>query len=104
MFMTPTSFAILLILGLIGLAIIWELGGLPGKKAAERNHPQAEAINIAAWLGLALGVILWPLALIWAFMAQQQSADGGDQSAAITRLEERLAAMEARLESSGGQS
>ena len=43
------------------------LAMLPGKIARQRGHPQADAINVAGWLGaLALGVF-WPLALIWAF-------------------------------------
>jgi amino acid transporter len=43
------------------------LAGLPGKIAKQREHPQADAINVAGWLGaLALGVF-WPLALVWAF-------------------------------------
>ena len=43
------------------------LAMLPGKIARQRGHPQAEAINVAGWLGaLAMGVF-WPLALVWAF-------------------------------------
>ena len=43
------------------------LAMLPGKIAKQRGHPQADAINVAGWLGaLAMGVF-WPLALVWAF-------------------------------------
>ena len=60
-----------LVFQLVGLALfgIWlfvELGSLPGKKAAERNHPQAEAINILGWLGLLFGGVGWMVALVWA--------------------------------------
>jgi len=49
------------------------LAMLPGKIATKRGHPQAEAINVAGWLGaLAMGVF-WPLALVWAFTNPQHS-------------------------------
>ena len=44
------------------------LGELPGKIAAQREHPQAEAIRVAGWLGLITLGVLWPFALIWAFV------------------------------------
>ena len=67
MFMTAAGFIILLLLGLLGVWLFWELGGLPGKKARERNHPQAEAITVAGWLGLLFGGVGWALALVWAY-------------------------------------
>ena len=67
MFMTPAGFIILLLLGLLVLWLFVELGSLPGKKAHERNHPQAEAINILGWLGLLLGGVGWVVALVWAY-------------------------------------
>lgn len=66
--MTLPSFFILVILGFLGLTIFLWLGGLPGKKAAERNHPQAEAINVLGWVGLLLGGVGWMVALTWAHM------------------------------------
>jgi len=66
MFMTPAGFFILIVLALIGLWIFVALGSLPGKKAAERNHAQAEAINILGWLGLLFGGMGWMVALVWA--------------------------------------
>jgi len=52
------------ILALLGLFII---GRIPGQIAAARGHRWAKAVNVAGWVGL-LSVILWPIALIWAFM------------------------------------
>jgi hypothetical protein len=40
---------------------------MPGKIAAQRKHPQAEAINVAGWLGLLTGIV-WILAMIWAYI------------------------------------
>ncbi len=58
-------FAFLIVLAVI---VVVTLGQLPGRLARKRNHPQAAAITIASWLGLAAGGLLWPLALIWAFL------------------------------------
>ena len=67
MFMTPVGFVILLLLGLLGLWLFMEIGSVPGKKAHERNHPQAEAINVLGWLGLLLGGVGWMVAVVWAY-------------------------------------
>ena len=47
--------------------IVVSLGSLPGQIAHKRGHPQAAAVTVAGWLGLATGGLIWPLALIWAF-------------------------------------
>jgi hypothetical protein len=65
--MTIAGFAILVVLVLIGIAIFVELARLPGKKARERDHPQADAINVLGWVGLLLGVAPWLVALVWAY-------------------------------------
>ncbi len=65
--MTTAGLAILILLGSVLIWIVIELGKLPGAKAHERNHPQAEAINILGWLGLFLGGVGWVVALVWAY-------------------------------------
>jgi Protein of unknown function (DUF3302) len=65
---------VLLVLLVAVLAAIGVLGALPGYIARNRNHPQADAINVAGWVGLLFGGVLWPLALIWAYM--RPSGDG----------------------------
>ena len=58
---------VLVVLAVAGLAAWIVLARMPGQIARKREHPQAEAISIAGWLGaLALG-IFWPIALVWAF-------------------------------------
>jgi hypothetical protein len=42
--------------------IVVTLGQLPGQIAARRGNPQAAAINVASWLGIATMGILWPIA------------------------------------------
>jgi Protein of unknown function (DUF3302) len=61
-------FAVFAVLISVAVIIIVTLGQLPGQIATKRGHPQAAAINVAAWLGIATGGILWLIALIWAFM------------------------------------
>ena len=46
---------ILVLLFLLAIWIFVELAKLPGSKARERGHPQAEAINVLSWVGLLFG-------------------------------------------------
>jgi cytochrome b561 len=94
---------ILCIMPFVLAYVVYRLGGLPGAIARARNHPQADAINICGWMGI-LTLVLWPLALVWAYLAKDKpltggSAAGGDK-ALLARLHDarqRLAALEARL-------
>jgi hypothetical protein len=67
MFMTAAGFIILLLLGLLVLWLYVEIARFPGKKARERNHPQADAINVLGWVGPFLGGAGWVVALVWAY-------------------------------------
>jgi len=62
-------FAWVVLIVLIATVLIgfFVLARLPGQIAKQRNHPQAEAITVAGWLGALMFGIFWPLALIWAF-------------------------------------
>ena len=80
-------------------AVIVILGSLPGKIAKERGHPYVEAVNVASWVGIFTG-ILWPLVFIWAFLPvtigrDGGTAEGGQPSAELAELKQRLAALEA---------
>ena len=50
------------VIGALVALAIW-----PGRTARARNHPYADAINIAGWVGMIAGGVLWPLALVWAY-------------------------------------
>ena len=65
--MSMIGFGILVLLVLLVIWIYMTLAAMPGQKARERSHPQAEAINVLGWLGLLLGVIPWLIALVWAY-------------------------------------
>ena len=59
---------ILILLILAGVVFVVMLGGLPGMIATKRGHPQADAIRVCGWMGLLTLGILWPVALVWAYM------------------------------------
>lgn len=87
----------------VGL-LIW-LGGLPGKIAKQHHHPQAAAIEVCGWLGILLGGIGWPIAMVWAFtnpasvIAQSSQAgsqvEGGAEQ--VNYLEQRVSKLESEL-------
>jgi hypothetical protein len=62
------AFVVFAVLLAAGVIVVVTLGSLPGQIAHKRGNPQADAINAASWLGVAMLGILWPLALIWAFL------------------------------------
>jgi hypothetical protein len=63
-------FAIFILAVLIccAVAIVVALGMAPGHFAKQRHHPWAQAVEIAGWVTLICGFVLWPLALVWAFV------------------------------------
>lgn len=65
--MTTPGFIILVLLFLLVIWVYVEMAKFPGKKAKERGHPQAEAINVLSWVGLLFGAVPWVVALVWAY-------------------------------------
>ena len=62
------AFVVFAVLIAVAVIAIVSLGQLPGRLARKWGHPQASAVNVAGWIGIATGGLLWPLALIWAFI------------------------------------
>jgi hypothetical protein len=62
------AFAVFGILLVVAVIVVVTLGQLPGSIAQKRGHQQAAAINVTSWLGVATLGLLWPVALIWAFL------------------------------------
>ena len=62
-------FALIVLIVLLATVVaIWAiLGMMPGRIARNRNHPQAEAINVLGWWGVITMGILCPLAFVWAY-------------------------------------
>jgi len=95
-----TFVVLIVLLVLIGVIVVY-LGTLPGKIAKGRNHPQAEAINVASWLGIITAGLLWPFALIWAYIRpHEQSAAASSEK--LMSLESRIEALEEQVRDLGG--
>jgi hypothetical protein len=60
------TFVSLALAGVAFILIIVFIGGLPGRIAVSRNHPDAQAVTVMGWAGL-LAVVPWMQAFIWAF-------------------------------------
>jgi hypothetical protein len=62
------AWLVLFVLLASAVAMFFIAGSLPGYIAKSRDHPQAQAVQVAGWVTLICGFALWPLALIWAFV------------------------------------
>jgi hypothetical protein len=104
------AFVVFAVLLAAVVVIVVALGSLPGAIARKRGHPQAAAVNVAGWLGVATLGILWPLALIWAFLQPSAAASsraavnqgprpapGPDPDAQLVQMQARVDALEAAL-------
>ena len=69
------AFLVFAVLIAVAVIVIVLLGQLPGIIARKRGHPQAAAITVAGWLGLATLGILWPIAFIWAFWDSEKRVE-----------------------------
>ena len=67
-FLDLFAWFILIFLAIFALAVIVMLGMAPGHIARQRNHPWAMGVEVAGWVTLICGFVLWPLALVWAFV------------------------------------
>lgn len=65
---------VLLVLIAVGILLLVLVGSYPGKYAKQVNHPQADAINCMAWVGVCTLGILWLAALIWSRVKYPESA------------------------------
>jgi hypothetical protein len=93
----------LIVMGILVAVAIWLvvlLGPLPGKIAAERGHPQADAVRVLGWVGLITMGAAWPVALVWAYYKPKATGGAGDPD-----LERRVAELEHKLAQTnqGGQ-
>jgi hypothetical protein len=68
------AFVVFAVILLVAVLIIVGLGRLPGQLARKWGHPQAAAVGVAGWIGVATAGLIWPLALVWAFMVPAKAA------------------------------
>lgn len=81
---------LLFMIALVGV-FIWFLGGMPGRVAAARNHPYAKAITLGGWASLFLGVVTWPLILMWAYSNPETSGSPALSSDNENQIREEIA-------------
>lgn len=62
------AWIVLIVLVASTAAVLVFLAMLPGMIATKRNHPWTQAVTVAGWVTLFLGFVLWPVALIWAYV------------------------------------
>jgi hypothetical protein len=68
MLLDLAAWAVLIVVVLsISTGVIF-LAMLPGSIAKQRNHPWAKAVSVAGWMTLIFGFVLWPAALVWAYV------------------------------------
>jgi hypothetical protein len=69
----------------LALYLVWFIGGMPGRIAAERGHPKADAIRVGGWATLIFGMVGWPWVLMWAYAhpAPEVPADTTEPAADI---------------------
>ena len=101
------AWVVLLIIIASVVVVFVVLGMLPGKIARQRQHPQAQAIQVASWLSLIFGFAAWPFVMVWAHLrpvarpldtadtsSGAESAEGEGASTRIAELEARIAVLE----------
>ena len=69
------AFVVIALPPALGVFVFVFLGGLPGKVATARNHPNAQAVKMGGWAALILGVVGYPFFLAWAYMTPEPDAD-----------------------------
>jgi hypothetical protein len=62
------AWIVLIVLVVCTVAVIIFMAMLPGMIARSRNHPWAQAVTVAGWVTLFFGFLLWPVAVIWAYV------------------------------------
>lgn len=92
---------VLIVIVISAVAVFVALAMLPGRTARKNNHPQADAINWAGWLGLLLTLgVVWAIAMIWANMKPVGDQDLAGEN---EELRARIADLEAQLVAKGGE-
>lgn len=91
---------VLIVIVVATVAVFVALARLPGQIAKKREHPQAEAINAAGWLGLLLTLgVVWALALVWAMTKPAFQFNRRDEPINdVEALKSRLKELEVRID------
>ena len=101
MMLDVLTFVVLIVLVVCVAFAAVKIAALPGRMAADRGHPQADAIRVCGWLGLLTLGLMWPFALIWAYM--RPAGANAELARRLESLEQRMeaaAAAQDRMETS----
>jgi uncharacterized BrkB/YihY/UPF0761 family membrane protein len=71
------AWIVLIVLLVSTVFVVVFMAMLPGMIAKNRNHPWATAVQVAGWVTLFFGFVLWPVALIWAYVDVPERRDNG---------------------------
>lgn len=122
------AIVVLIVVPPVVIGLFWMVHVLPEKIAHKKHHPQTPAITCLCLMSLVFGGLLWPLAWLWAFTKPvlHKAAYGTDKSdefhekerlaaaeqglqqvaaaekADVAALQQRIAALEARLNQTQG--
>lgn len=111
---------VVILVPIVGVTVFWVLHVWPERVAEQRHHTQAAAIQALCLMSLVFGGLLWPLAMLWAYMkpmefklARDEDDPQGRPDAVLKRtpvsvvhadntevitLREQVAAMQRRLD------
>lgn len=59
---------VIVVAPILALTVFWIVHVWPERVALARDHPQKEAIQALCLMSLVFGGMLWPLAMLWAYM------------------------------------
>jgi uncharacterized protein DUF3302 len=59
---------VVILVPIVGISVFWILHIWPERVAEQKHHPQAAAIQALCLMSLVFGGLLWPLAMLWAYM------------------------------------
>ena len=59
---------VVILVPIVGISAFWFLHIWPERVAEQKHHPQAPAIQALCLMSLVFGGLLWPLAMLWAYM------------------------------------
>jgi hypothetical protein len=59
---------VVIMVPIVGVTVFWVLHVWPERVAEQKHHSQAAAIQALCLMSLVFGGLLWPLAMLWAYM------------------------------------
>lgn len=72
------AWIVLVILVASAVFVVVFMAALPGMIAKRRGHPWSDAVQVAGWVTFFFGFILWPVAVVWAYVdVPERGTSGG---------------------------